>query len=259
MKIMIQWMLCIVVSFMGVLQFYDQANAAAEETIIWTKGNSKTTDPNKTWKIHFSSEIDTKTVLPEHVYVTNQKGQKVAVILEVQQQTIQVTPKNPYAIGENYTLWITDKVKPSKANLKNEFQTTYFPFQVVKEEDSVKTIKNVLDDKVEFTDNTSAKIPEKYKAVFNKKNAKALQGANIAGRFTQEIEGVDTLTVNTGGNKLEYGMLDFQNQVFDFNMIINTSFLTIKNATINGNVTLTSKVYKVNLHSLVINGEYELN
>lgn len=65
--------------------------------------------PDKEWHIIFNADVDTASVTPTSVYVTN-GSTPVPVTLTVAGDTVTVTPHTPYTNGQTYTLIVTPDV-----------------------------------------------------------------------------------------------------------------------------------------------------
>lgn len=99
----------------------------AESNVTWTELDSKvTTDVNKVWTIKFSKPLDVNSVNSNTVYVKDANGNIVDTTLQVENNIVKVSPKNPYKIGQAYTLYIgpdiqTESGKKLKTAVKFNF------------------------------------------------------------------------------------------------------------------------------------------
>lgn len=99
----------------------------AESNVTWTELDSKvTTDVNKVWTIKFSKPLNVNSVNSDTIYVKDANGNIVDTTLQVENNIVKVSPKNPYKIGQAYTLYIgpdiqTESGKKLKTAVKFNF------------------------------------------------------------------------------------------------------------------------------------------
>ncbi|ADK14933.1 hypothetical protein WX45_03413 [Clostridium ljungdahlii DSM 13528] len=85
--------------------------------------DNQTVDSNKTWTIKFTSDIGFDDLTKQGITVTDSKGTKVNVGLQLGQdgRTITVTaPKGGYTAGKSYILNIGNKVHSTKGKVLNK-------------------------------------------------------------------------------------------------------------------------------------------
>lgn len=93
---------------------------------FFSEGESQIVLPNKIWKIHFSEKIDSNSMEPSFIYVTNDKGEKQEneIILSDDQKTIYISPpENGYdSHSKSYTLHVKKGLKSTlgRGLLKSE-------------------------------------------------------------------------------------------------------------------------------------------
>lgn len=103
----------IVVAFLLVLSLgLPSATTSSSATEQWTAYPANTTgDIHKAWKVTFSDVVNSSTVSRQNVYMKKANGEPVDVTPTVNGATITVTPKEPYTVGETYTLYLHSSIK----------------------------------------------------------------------------------------------------------------------------------------------------
>ncbi len=109
------------------------------ETIQYNKARSKfptvldspffaTENTKKTWDIKLNQLIDEKTVTTDNISMKNSKGQLVDFKVTCNEKVITITPISKFEIGEQYVVYISDKVlSKSGKGIENGY---YFTFEV---------------------------------------------------------------------------------------------------------------------------------
>ncbi|WP_242977672.1 glycoside hydrolase family 113 [Clostridium luticellarii] len=139
--------------------------------------DNQTVDSNKTWIISFNSEISFDDLTKQGIIVTDSKGNKVDVGIQLGQdsKTVAVTaPQGGYTSGESYTLNVGEQVHSTKGKTLNKKCTLNFNIKSNEDEildgEKVKSgnlsidydIEQVLSDIDKFQLNT-LNIPVKIK------------------------------------------------------------------------------------------------
>ena len=77
------------------------------------KQNLKFKTANFIWQVKFNIPLDPKTVTKETMYVVNSQGQKLNTYIkyDMEKETINIEPLEPYSTNEYYHLMITKAVK----------------------------------------------------------------------------------------------------------------------------------------------------
>ena len=104
--------------------------------------DNQTVDANKTWTIKFTSNVGFDTLTRQGITVTDSKGNKVDVIIQLgdDDNTVIVTaPQGGYTAGESYILDIGTKTHSSKGtSLKREYKVHFN----IKDDNSIVTFKD---------------------------------------------------------------------------------------------------------------------
>ena len=104
--------------------------------------DNQTVDANKTWTIKFTSNVGFDTLTRQGITVTDSKGNKVDVIIQLgdDDNTVIVTaPQGEYTAGESYILDIGTKTHSSKGtSLKREYKVHFN----IKDDNSIVTFKD---------------------------------------------------------------------------------------------------------------------
>lgn len=95
---------------------------------------------NKTWTINFNIELEPETVSESTIYVEDKEGRKVPVnlSLDINQQTVRISPLIAYEANQQYTLYVTKGVfgvsgKELKEPVKLMFHTVVYQIASLRE------------------------------------------------------------------------------------------------------------------------------
>lgn len=85
-------------------------------------------DTRKIWDIKLNQSMDAKTVTTENISMKNSRGQSVGFSVRCNDKVISIIPINKFEIGEQYVVYISEKVLSISGNgIKNGY---YFIFEV---------------------------------------------------------------------------------------------------------------------------------
>lgn len=87
-----------------------------------------TVDTRKIWDIKLNLSMDAKTVTTDNISMKNSRGQSVGFSVRCNDNVITIIPMNKFEIGEQYVVYISEKVLSISGNgIKNGY---YFTFEV---------------------------------------------------------------------------------------------------------------------------------
>ncbi|AKA67951.1 protease complex subunit PrcB family protein [Clostridium scatologenes] len=82
---------------------------------------------NKQWKVYFNQQLKEESVNDSNVYVTDSNGNIIptAVHLLEDKKSISITPYKPYELGQNYYIFITNKVNGTDNSVLKGFRMNF--------------------------------------------------------------------------------------------------------------------------------------
>lgn len=85
---------------------------------------------NKQWKICFNQQLKEESVNDSNVYVTDSNGNIIPTVVSLleDKKSISITPNKPYELGQNYYIFITNKISGTD---NSSFKGFRMKFQVM--------------------------------------------------------------------------------------------------------------------------------
>lgn len=156
-------------------------------------------------------------------------------------QDVPATNANAYFIQTLVDLNITKGItpilfEPSKTVTRGQMATFIWRAEKADKGTPVYTVGDVTEDRV-YVNGVPYTIAPSLRSIFNASNKRILQGAHIEGSFTSTtLTAVSKLTLNASGTSTSLLALDGDYSTFGGELIINGSYLRLKNIDLTGRV-----------------------
>ena len=111
-----------------ILKNIEDAKARSKFPELSDSPSFTTEDTKKVWNVKLNQVIDTKTVNTYNISMKNSKGQLIDIKVSCNEKTLSISPINKFEVGEQYAVYISDKVlNMNRDGIKNGY---YFTFEV---------------------------------------------------------------------------------------------------------------------------------